>query len=157
MTTKKTFNIIDNMNIKQALKEKNKLAKKITDLMDRVNRYNSIDEGGVRSYDPETTLRVVTDYVEELVELKTKIHKANAEVYEKIFRMSEYKSFIKYLKSLNCTEGIVVQRGYGETTTRQMTTVINEVERDQMVERYESMIDQLQSELDAHNATTQID
>ena len=32
------------MNIKQALKEKNKLAKKITDLMDRTNRYNSVDE-----------------------------------------------------------------------------------------------------------------
>ena len=144
------------MNIKQALKEKNKLAKKITDLMDRVNRYNSIDEGGVRSYEPETTLRVAADYVEELVELKTKIHKANAEVYEKIFRMSEYKSFVKYLKSLNCTEGILVQRGYGDTTTRKMTTVITEVQRDQMVEKYESMIDQIQSELDTHNATAQI-
>lgn len=156
MTFGKNFNIIDNMNIKQALKEKNKLAKKITDLMDRVNRYNSVDEGGVRSYEPETTLRVATDYVEELVELKTKIHKANAEVYEKIFRMSEYKSFVKYLRSLNCTEGTLVQRSYGDTTTRQMTTVITEVQRDQMVERYESIIDQIQSELDAHNATTQI-
>jgi len=157
LTFDKNFNIIDNMNIKQALKEKNKLVKKITDLMDRVNRYNSVDEGGVRSYEPETTLRVVTDYVEELVELKTKIHKANAEVYDKIFRMSEYKSFVKYLRSLNCTEGTVIQRGYGETTTRQMTTVITEVQRDQMVEKYESMIDQIQSELDAHNATAHID
>lgn len=156
LTLGKKFNIINIMNIKQALKEKNKLAKKITDLMDRVNRYNSVDEGGVRSYEPETTLRVATDYVEELVELKTKIHKANAEVYEKIFRMSEYKSFVKYLRSLNCTEGTLVQRGYGDTTTRQMTTVITEVQRDQMVERYESMIDQIQSEMDAHNATTQI-
>lgn len=157
LTFGKNFNIIDNMNIKQALKEKNKLAKKITDLMDRVNRYNSVDEGGVRSYDPEITLRVATDYVEELVELKTKIHKANAEVYDIIFRMSEYKSLVKYLRSLNCTEGTVIQRGYGETTTRQMTTVITEVQRDQMVEKYESMIDQLQSELDAHNVTAHID
>jgi hypothetical protein len=44
------------MNIKQALKEKNKLAKKITDLMDRTNKNNSMDEGAVRSYDPKESL-----------------------------------------------------------------------------------------------------
>jgi len=37
------------MNIKQALKEKNKLAKKIIDLMGRTEKYNSVDNGAVRS------------------------------------------------------------------------------------------------------------
>ena len=144
------------MNIKQALKEKNKLAKKITDLMDRTNRYNSVDEGGVRSYDPNISLHQASETLEELVNLKTSIHRANAEVYEKIFRMSEYKSFVKYLKSLNCSEGTVVTSRYSDTSTRQMTTVITEVQRDELVERYEAMIDELQSELDEHNATTHI-
>jgi hypothetical protein len=144
------------MNIKQALKEKNKLAKKITDLMDRTNRYNSVDEGGVRSYDPKISLHQASETLEELVNLKTSIHRANAEVYEKIFRMSEYKSFVKYLKVLNCSEGTVVTSRYSDTNTRQMTTVITEVERDELVERYETMIDELQSELDHHNATSHI-
>ena len=144
------------MNIKQALKEKNKLAKKIVDLMDRTNRNNSLDEGAVRSYDPKESLDQTLNMVDELITLKTNIHKANAEVYEKIFRMSEYKSFLKYLKTLNCTQGTVVTSRYGDSTVRQMTTVITEVERDTLVDKFETLIDTLQTELDVHNATTQI-
>jgi hypothetical protein len=144
------------MNIKQALKEKNKLAKKVTDLIERTNKYNSMDEGAVRSYDPRVSLDQTLSSMEELITLKTNIHKANAEVYGKIFRMSEYKSLVKYLKSLNCTQGTVVVSRYGDVSSRNMTTVITEVERDEMVERYESLIDELQSELDTHNATTHI-
>lgn len=144
------------MNIKQALKEKNKLAKKITDLMIRTEKFNSIDQGAVRSYEPDVALNQAIDTMEELISLKTSVHLANAQVYEKIFRMSEYKSFVKTLKTLDCSEGTIIHSRYGDTTTRQMTTVITEVQRDQMVEKYESMIDQLQSELDAHNATVHI-
>lgn len=144
------------MNIKQALKEKNKLAKKVTDLMERTNKYNSMDEGGVRSYDPQVSLSAARSAFEELIELKTKIHIANSKVYDKIFRMSECKSYIKYLKSLNCTEGTIVKQSYGDTSVRQLTTVITEVKRDQMVEEFENMIDSIQSELDEHNATTHI-
>lgn len=144
------------MNIKQALKEKNKLAKKIVDLMDRTNRNNSLDEGAVRSYDPKESLDQTLNMVDELITLKTNIHKANAEVYDKIFRMSEYKSFLKYLKTLNCTQGTVVTSRYGDSTVRQMTTVITEVERDTLVDKFETLIDTLQTELDVHNATTQI-
>lgn len=144
------------MNIKQALKEKNKLAKKITDLISRTEKYNSMDNGAVRSYDPKESLLSAVETMEQLISLKTSVHLANVNVYEKIFRMAEYKSFVKYLKGLSCTEGVMVFSRYGETSTRQMTTVITEVERDQMVENYESMIDEIQSELDAHNATTHI-
>jgi DNA-directed RNA polymerase sigma subunit (sigma70/sigma32) len=144
------------MNIKQALKEKNKLAKKITDLMERTNKYNSVEEGAVRSYDPKASLDESLKMVEDLVTLKTNIHKTNAEVYEKIFRMSEYKSFVKYLRGLNCSEGNVSTYRYGEGNTRKMTTVITEVQRDNMIESFEVLIDSLQSELDSHNATTHI-
>jgi len=144
------------MNIKQALKEKNKLAKKVTDLMDRTNRNNSMDEGAVRSYDPKESLEQALQMVDDLVNLKTKMHMANAEVYDKIFRMSEYKSLVKYLKTLNCSQGTIVTSRYGDTTARQMTTVITEVERDALVEKYETLIDNLQTELDTHNATTHI-
>ena len=144
------------MNIKQALKEKNKLAKKITDLMGRTEKYNSVDNGAVRSYDPKESLLSAIETMEQLISLKTSLHLANVNVYEKIFRMAEYKSFIKYLRGLSCIEGALVVSRYGDTSNRQMTTVITEVERDQMIEKYESMIDELQSELDAYNATTHI-
>ena len=144
------------MNIKEALKEKNRLAKRITDLMARTDRYNSVDNGAVRSYNPEESLNQAIDSMEELISLKTSIHTANLAVYDKIFRMAEYKSFIKYLKGFSCSEGTVIVSRYGDSTARQMTTVITEVQKDQMVEKYESLIDKLQSELDVHNATTHL-
>ena len=144
------------MNIKQALKEKNKLAKKVKDLITRTEKYNSMDDGAIRSYQPDVALQQAIDTMESLISLKTAVHLANVQVYDKIFRMAEYKSFVTQLKGLSCTEGTVVFSRYGDTTTRHMTTVITEVQRDEMVEKYESIIDQLQSELDAHNATAHI-
>jgi len=44
------------MNIKQALKQKNKLVKKTSDLYHRLNENNSVEEGAVRHYDVEETL-----------------------------------------------------------------------------------------------------
>jgi hypothetical protein len=124
--------------------------------MDRTNRNNSMDEGAVRSYDPKESLEQALQMVDDLVNLKTKMHMANAEVYDKIFRMSEYKSLVKYLKTLNCSQGTIVTSRYGDSTARQMTTVITEVERDALVEKYETLIDTIQTELDMHNATTHI-
>jgi hypothetical protein len=115
-----------------------------------------MDEGAVRSYDPKESLEQALQMVDDLVNLKTKMHMANAEVYDKIFRMSEYKSLVKYLKTLNCSQGTIVTSRYGDSTARQMTTVITEVERDALVEKYETLIDNLQTELDTHNATTHI-
>ena len=142
------------MTIKDGLKEKNKLAKKITDLMVRTEKYNSVDNGAVRSYNPEESLNQAIDVMEQLISLKTSIHNANIKVYDKIFRMAEYKSLVKWLKNMNCTEGTVVLSRYGDVSNRQLTTVITEVQRDQLIEHYESEIDRLQSELDTHNVVT---
>ena len=83
------------MNIKQALKQKNKLVKKTSDLYNRLNENNSVEEGAVRHYDVDETLTELLNNVDDLIELKTKIHIANMEVYDKIFKMSELKSLLK--------------------------------------------------------------
>ena len=57
------------MNIKQALKYKNKLAKKIQETAQKVARYNSVDEGVVRPYDVNELLAQLQTLTEEMVEL----------------------------------------------------------------------------------------
>ncbi len=79
------------MTIKQALKEKNKLTKQIQSLVTRIQKYNSMEEGSVRTYEPREDMDTLTQTVSQLVYLKTQIHQANAKVYDKIFRLSEYK------------------------------------------------------------------
>ena len=68
------------MNIKQALKQKNKLVGNNTELFQRLETNNSVEAGAIRHYDVEETLTQLLNNVDDLVELKTKIHKANMEV-----------------------------------------------------------------------------
>lgn len=146
------------MTIKQALKYKNKLAKKINEAFVKVAVYNSIEEGQTRPYDVEDSLDEYFKLTRELIELKTKIHTANLPVYGKIFEMSELKSQVSKLKDLDCSEGKVRDRYHRLTDDAGVnkTTVISIIERDSMVTKLEELIEKLQDELDVHNATTHI-
>ena len=69
------------MTIKQALKKKNLLVKEILDLHTRVATYNSVEVGNVRPYSAKESMELLNQKSNELVELKTKIHTANAPIY----------------------------------------------------------------------------
>jgi len=143
------------MKVKQALKQKKKLATKMNQEFVRVNMYNSVEEGATRVYDVKESMQNWLKMIDELVELKTKIHLANVPVYSKIFRMSELKSQLSNLKQLDCVDGKHFDRyGRGEAVIK--TAEISVLERDEMVLKIEEEIERLQEELDEHNATTSI-
>ena len=143
------------MTIKQALKEKNRLIKAIEDEFKKVYAYNSIDEGNVRPYSTVDALSNIMTLEEGLIDLKTKIHRANTGIYDKIFRLSELKSLAKKLNQIDCSEGKVSDR-YSRTEPSIKTAELSIVERDVRVKSIEEEIERLQEELDTHNATTSI-
>jgi hypothetical protein len=145
------------MNIRQALKEKNKLVKEIQDLYVRISQYNSVEVGAHRPYSPKQLMEIVNQKSNQLVELKAKIHRANAPVYDKIFRLSELKSTITRIKNLDCTEG-VSNDYYSRNRENPLvkTAEISIIERDDMVKFMEEQIETLQDILDTHNQNTQI-
>ena len=147
------------MNIKQALKRKNKLVKEISTELERVQRYNSVIAGMERVYDPRQAFDNYMRKSNSLIALKTAIHQANAPMYDRIFRLSELKSLISRIKSLDCNHGPVHNRGgYGTPSeTIQMEAIISLIERDQLVEKLEAEIEMIQEELDRWNAITDID
>ena len=145
------------MTVKQALKEKNKLTKQVQILVARIQKFNSMEEGSVRTYDPREDMDTLTKTISDLVELKTRIHKANNGVYDKIFRLSEYKGLVKYLRSIDCSEGKVLDiRRFAESSSIVKTTVVDQVEMDNLVTYYEGEIEKIQEELDSHNSTYHI-
>lgn len=146
------------MNIKKALKEKNKLVKEANEYYNLFSAYNSVEEGSNRPYDAKSMFQSWSETTEKLIDLKTRIHKANAPVYDKIFRLSELKSMVSKLKSVNCTEGKITNRGWrGESSDPViMVSEMGIVERDEKVKGLEIEIEKIQDELDAHNATTEI-
>ena len=146
------------MTIKQALKYKNKLVARMNTEFHRATQYNSIEVGENRAYSASEALTKYFDLSNELVELKTKIHKANVGVYDKIFLLSELKSRISKLQILDCSEGKVsdrYSRMSGEAPLVK-TVQINILERDGLIQEIEAKIEEVQEELDLHNATTEI-
>ena len=141
------------MNIKQALKRKNVLVNEIKQEFAKAQTYNSVEVGSKKPYSARTALESYLAKIDELVGLKHAIHVANAPIYGKIFRLSELKSSIKYLSSLNCTEGKESNR-YGATEARILEVEIDIVERDNMVKVMEAEIDKIQDELDYFNNVT---
>lgn len=145
------------MTIKNALKEKNRLVGIISIEMERLKSYNSIDVETKRPYDAKEAYRNVWDYTFSLIDLKTKIHLANAPVYNKIFKLSELKNLIKNLRELDCSEGKVSPNRYSSTVeTIQKSAQISIVDRDIIISDFVDEINNIQDELDNFNAITNI-
>lgn len=146
------------MNVTKALKRKKKLLKQINESWNRFNRYNSHYEGEITPYKAKDEFVNWLSLNNELIDLKTKIHLANAPVYDKIFRMSELKSMITSLKRSNTTEGInsVYSRGEGEYVDKKMVAEVRLLEVDNLIKACEDEIEKIQEELEYHNSITNI-
>ena len=142
------------MNIKQALKLKNKLVTQIKEQYEIAKAHNSIEQGNPRRYSAVAAINKANELSNELAELKTKIHLANAPVYDLIFQMSELKNQIKQLKSIPVEEGKVTER-YGSVTAIKEVE-LNIAERDNLVKVLENKIEVIQDKLDTHNAITEL-
>lgn len=144
------------MTIRQALKQKNKLVKEISDKTKQLHVYNSVELGNNRPYSTKKITEELEVLISDLITLKTKIHKANEPVYHLIFEMSEWKSYIKILNNMDCTEGKSTGDRFRYDSESVKTSEISVRERDEYVKSYEDRIESIQDELDTFNATTEI-
>jgi hypothetical protein len=144
------------MTIKQALKQKNKLIKKIGENTKLMQEYNSIEVGNERPYSSIILLAKITEDTKELANLKSKIHVANTPVLEDIFLMSELKSIAQSLKKMDCTEGKSNRDRYRLESESVKTSEISLVRRNETIKELETRIEEIQDRLDVFNATTQI-
>jgi uncharacterized phage infection (PIP) family protein YhgE len=145
------------MNLKQALKRKNRLVGLIAETYKNAFLYNSMEEGVERPYSTKDSIEKWMKLTDELIELKCKIQTANNSVNNLIFRLSELKSQAKLLKELNCASGIIhvsTHRGGDKQVIK--TAELGIIERDQMVAKMESEIEQIQEKLDQYNHETLI-
>ena len=144
------------MNIRQALKEKNKIVKEITESTRKLQTYNSVEVGNKRPYSPVTLCGEIEKLTVSLVELKSKIHRANLPVFELIFEMSELKSNAKALAKMDCTQGKSNKDRYRMDSELVMESEISIRERDEMIKDLEDRIEEIQDALDMHNTMTVI-
>lgn len=145
------------MNVAQGLKKKARLLKEINDKWVIIKSNNSIISGNPKKFDIRKELDDVSKLIDELVELKAKIHLANSKVYSKIFLMSELKTTLRNVEGIPTTEGTVDNGRYGASSTNVFYEVdFDEISKRNLIKKLSEEIDGLQDELDYHNATAQI-
>jgi len=140
------------MNVKQALKQKNKLVTELKAQYQILQKFNSIEEGNPRRYSMVDVLAKIESLSNELVELKARIHKVNQPVYNQIFLLAELKGRIKELKKVPTDEGKQTER-YGSVQSIKVVE-LNIVDIENRVGELQNRIEELQNELDIHNANT---
>lgn len=145
------------INISKALKLKNKLVSDINKEWQKVVSYNSVITGANRPFSIENSYKKVEELKSKLVELKTKIHLANAPVYNIIFAMSELKELAKALNSLSCDQGPVTDPYRRSETPLVYSTIIDVVAKEEKLAFITQRIEEMQEVLEKHNVTTEIE
>jgi hypothetical protein len=142
------------MTLAKALKQKNRLAQKISKLQQEIQRENSVRADDPRKINVEDLFKELNNKVDELIKLKIAIFIASTPMRESILRLSELKSKVVFLQSISTTEGIV--SGFREDPV-EYTVVYDKIFVKEQVELCEKKIDEIQDELDKFNHTTDID
>jgi len=152
----------------RALKHKNRLVKEISRANSDIQRYNRVFKDITRPIGVLELIKKKDQLVERLVDLKTKLFKANLPVQGDIIRMAELKGEIQHLLTLNTNEyedDIYSRRRYvldnedrsNPPTVIEYDVVLTKGEVDTTIKVLEGRIDDIQERLDRHNATTKID
>ncbi len=140
----------------QALKEKNRIVGEISKLWALVNRENSCWEIHKRSISVIETMKTINCYTEKLIELKTKIGKANEGNLQNMYALDEYKSQISKLDNLDTSEDIRY-RGIKDDIMEVRSAEITAADVIEQVKQLQLKCNQLQDAIDAYNATHKIE
>ena len=158
-TLRKTNNERTNImliTLAQALKEKNRITGELNKLWCLIQRENACWENRTRSIDVNETMQTINEYTQKLIELKTKIGKANAGNLENMYALDEYKSQISKYGNIDTDEEV---RYLGENQDRTLKKNC-EIKTSEVLKLQKSLqikCNQLQDELDAYNATHKIE
>ncbi len=143
------------MNLSKALNEKNRLARKVREIQNKIEEHNSYIKGSTPVYEINKLLSELEESIKALTDLKTKIQKANLPVQDKIFQLAELKSFAVFLRKLKIKEGKVLGDNWNAEVV-EWESELGTIQRDTLLENTEKEIDLIQTELDKFNFETNI-
>ncbi len=141
------------MTLAKALKQKNRLAQKISGLQSEIQRENSARSDDPRKINVEELMGQLEKVKEDLIKLKIVIFVASTPMRESILRLGELKAHIAFLRSMGTREGKVNDYSDAEI---EYTVVFDKVYVKTEIEKSEAEIDDTQDELDTFNHKTEV-
>jgi hypothetical protein len=109
-------------------------------------------------YENREVLTRLRAKLDELVKVKAAVAAANAEVYDKIFRLAELKGLVTTLSGLDTKAGLFHEgRGFGEAAYEvEYVAQLGKVDVDKLVAELTAEIQSLQDGLDEFNFTRSV-
>lgn len=148
---------MERMTLARALRYKKRVIENIRQLENDVQHNNSVVAGSEREVDVQTALKKRDVWVKHLVDVKMAIQEATRPVQRTVLELAETKSEIAFYGRIDTTQGVPKDRfGYVGSETK-MEASIRKSEKDERLKKLQEKIDALQTRLDDHNATTQIE
>jgi hypothetical protein len=149
------------LTLAKALNEKNRLVKKISKLKDDIRNYNVRLSGAEQEVDVECSWKELLESVDLLVDLKSEIMACNMNapdfsdgIQKDIFRLSELKALVNFLKSLDTKHGLSNSGSWGRGETQEYVAIFRKSEVDEKVEAFEKEINDLQHTINQYNYET---
>lgn len=144
--------MLKKISLRKALILKNSIISKIKETEERIAKLH---------FDPKKELmsfvKKRSSYCSYFVALKTTISNANKEIEEKIFTLSELKSYILILKSIPC-DPLTTSKWNGEAHVDHVhEPCISYEERLKMISDAQESIDNIQEEINSFNSSTFIE
>jgi hypothetical protein len=146
------------MKISKALKQKNRIAGKLSKLQSLLARENSRRNDKVYTADREDLLNQINATRSSLIAIKAAITVASAGIATQLATLAEIKSEITYYESLPTKEGVeTVNIGYSkETKDYTWESYITQAHVDKKTSYLQTQADALQDSIDEYNATTDV-
>ena len=151
------------MTISKALKEKNRIAGRIAKLQTQVVKYNRYKKDSVREFSSKELLKSLQEEWAYLINIKSKIANANAGISHKLVQLTEAKAELTFWNGMSnggpaeelITESRYVDGQYHNVVVTMICDVTTKEVHDN-INRVQTLIENLQDEIDDYNATTKI-
>ncbi len=142
------------MTLSRALRYKKRVVEIIRTLENEITASNSVVMGEVREIDIEQAMAKRKNAVAHLLELKQALQEATKPIMCKILQIAELKSEAAFLQRIPTRQGL--KAGYQADQALVYDSVITKVAKDACILAAQDEIDNLQTQIDHHNATTKI-
>ncbi len=141
------------INLSRALKLKNRVVNRVSQLDNLIISYNSVIEEN-QEYNVRQLFKSRLVLAEQLVRLKAAISDANQPIQKLIFELAECKALVAMLGKVNTKHGPSVEGFTGSKTN--YVAQFRKPDIDREVRKIEKEIDRIQDELDGYNHRTMI-
>ena len=151
-----------NINISKALKEKNRIAGRISKLQSQVVAYNKYKKDSNKEFSSKELLTALQEEWAYLIDIKSKIAKANIGIADKLVRLTEAKAELSFWNGFHSgpPKEVVSESKYmgGQyvTVDTPMICDISAKDIQTNINRVQKLIEDLQDEIDFYNQFTRI-